>query len=148
MNSLSSPHGPLGPGQPPGGRACPPPPVSFGWYRRWRLAWLAFLAGWLVLFGIAPAARAQQTPPGCTGSGLGINLFTSSPDVHIGDTISYSISVFNGSAAGPVVCDAIDIVAGIVTPDGKTNMVTLVRRILHNGEADFYPDAVSYVVRA
>ena len=148
MNSLFPSSGPQGLAQPPGFPACPPSPVSAAWFRRWPLAWLALLTGLLVSLGFAPVARAQQTPPGCTGSGLGINLFTSSPDVHIGDTISYSVSVFNGSAVGPVVCDAIDIVAGIVTPDGKTNMVTLVRRILHNGEADFYPNVVTYVVRA
>jgi hypothetical protein len=48
----------------------------------------AFMAGVLLLLSGIVTAQAQQVPPGCTGSGLGINLFTSSPDVHIGDTIT------------------------------------------------------------
>ena len=65
--------------------------------------WVALLAGLLFLFFSAPAAFAQRSPPGCTGSGLGISLFTSLPDVHIGDTIRYSVNVFN--APFPA-CDA------------------------------------------
>jgi uncharacterized repeat protein (TIGR01451 family) len=80
---------------------------------------------------------------------LGITLFTSAPDVHIGDTILYSINVFNGIPnSGRIACDAGSIVAHIVTPDGKTNGVPLLRTLLHQGESDFYPDVVSYVVRA
>lgn len=114
-----------------------------------QFSFAALLAGLLMLLFGAQPARAQQVPPGCTGSGLGINLFTSSPDVHIGDTITYSVNVFNGIAGtGRIVCDAINIRAFIVTPDGLTNFVTLRRTTLHNGESDFYPDVASYVVRA
>ena len=110
---------------------------------------LALLAGLLLLLFSAPAARADIAPPGCNGSGLGINLFTGSPDVHIGDTLYYSINVFNGIPnSGRTVCDATSIQAFIVTPDGHTNVITLVRTTLHQGESDFYPDVVSYVVRA
>jgi len=77
------------------------------------------LAGLLLLLSGAPAARATQIPVGCTGSGLRINLFTSSPDVHIGDTLYYSINVFNGIPnTGRTVCDAEAIRAWITTPDG------------------------------
>jgi uncharacterized repeat protein (TIGR01451 family) len=97
----------------------------------------------------AGRVQAQQSPPGCTGSGLGINLFTSSNDVHIGDTLTYSVTVFNGLAGtGRIVCDATGIVAGVVTPDGRTNLVTLVRTSLSNGQLDFYQNVASYVVRA
>jgi hypothetical protein len=108
------------------------------------------MAGMMGLLFAAPTeVLAQQTPPGCTGSGLGISLFTSSPDVHIGDTIRYSVNVFNGIPGSTrIVCDAIDIKAGIVTPDGVTNHITLVRTALSNGQSDFYADVVSYVVRA
>ena len=93
--------------------------------------------------------KADRVPANCTGSGLGINLFTSIPDVHIGDTLFYSVNVFNGIPnSGRIVCDATGIQAFIVTPDGHTNVVALVRTTLHQGEADFYPDVVSYVVRA
>ena len=112
----------------------------------WAWAWTALLAG--LLTGTAPA-RADQSPPGCTGSGLGINLFTSSPDVHIGDTIKYSITVFNGIAGtGRVVCDATGIQAFIVTPDGASHPITLNRTTLTSSQLDFYADVVSYVVRA
>ncbi|GDY22277.1 hypothetical protein LBMAG56_36240 [Verrucomicrobiota bacterium] len=93
--------------------------------------------------------RADRVPLNCSGSGLGITLFTSAPDVHIGDRIFYSINVFNGIAGtGRISCDATSIKAFIVTPDGLTNFVTLRRTTLHNAESDFYPDVVGYTVRA
>lgn len=108
----------------------------------------ALLAGLLLLLFGAPAARAIQIPLGCTGSGLGINLFTSSPDVHIGDTLYYSVQVFNGiPGSGRTVCDAEAIQAFIVTPDGVSHTITLTRTYLSQGQSDFYPDVVSYVVR-
>ncbi len=115
--------------------------------------WVALLAGLLFLFFSAPAALAQRSPPGCLGSGLGISLFTSLPDVHIGDTINYSVNVFN--APFPA-CDAGDtnaasagaIYAFIVTPDGVTNHITLRRTFLAPGDSDAYNNVVSYVVRA
>ncbi len=110
-----------------------------------RLLWLA---GLVCLLLIPAAARADRVPADCNGSGLGITLFTSIPDVHIGDTLKYSINVFNGIPnSGRIVCDATGIQAFIVTPDGKTNNIALVRTTLHQAEADFYPDVVSYVVR-
>ncbi|MDB6066279.1 MAG: hypothetical protein JWR26_2487 [Pedosphaera sp.] len=98
----------------------------------------------LLLFG-SPAARAHESPAGCSGSGLGISLFTSIPDVHVGDTISYSVLVFNTPFPA---CDATEIVASITTPDGITNNVTLLRTSLQPGQSDYYANVVSYVVRA
>ena len=96
----------------------------------------------------APLALAQS-PPGCTGSALGINLLTSVNDAHIGDTIKYSVTVFNGLPGSPrIACDATGIEAFVVTPDGKTNTVTLVRTALLDKQSDFYADVASYVVRA
>jgi uncharacterized repeat protein (TIGR01451 family) len=113
-----------------------------------RFAFAAVIAGLLLLLFGVPSARADQSPPGCTGSGLGIQLFTDSPDVHIGDTLTYSVTVFNGTGVGPVVCDASSIQAFIVTPDGVSHPIALVRTNLSNGQADFYPNVVTYVVRA
>ncbi len=112
-------------------------------------SWIALCAG-LLLFGFSTSiARADQNPPGCNGSGLGINLFTSTPDVHIGDTISYSVTVFNGLlGTGRTVCDATDIHAFIVTPDGVSHSITLTRTTLTSGQLDYYADVVSYVIRA
>jgi hypothetical protein len=114
------------------------------------VTWVALLACLsLLLFNTPSTVRADSAPSECMGSGLGINLFTSSPDVHIGDTLKYSVDVFNGLPGSErVVCDATRIIAGIVTPDGQTNMITLVRTTLHQGEGDFYGDVVRYVVRA
>ncbi len=112
----------------------------------------SFCATWLVallFFGLlAPSARAQAQPPGCTGSGLGILLFTDSLDVHIGDTLNYSVTVFNGADTGPLVCDATDIQAFVVTPDGVSHPITLRRTALINGQSDYYANVVSYVVRS
>ncbi|MCX6921899.1 MAG: hypothetical protein NT154_01580, partial [Verrucomicrobia bacterium] len=68
--------------------------------------WVALLAGLLFLLFSAPSVRAQGVPPGCTGSAIGISLFTSAPDAHIGDTLFYSVSVFNGIVGNPTSCDA------------------------------------------
>src|SRR3954466_12009533 len=54
-----------------------------------------FAALVFMIFGTTQT-RAQGIPPGCSGSAIGISLFTSAPDVHIGDTLLYSVSVFNG----------------------------------------------------
>jgi uncharacterized repeat protein (TIGR01451 family) len=112
-----------------------------------RFTFAGLFAGLLFLLFSAPAARAQGIPPGCTGSGIGITLYTSAPDVHIGDTICYGVTVFNGTGSGPVVCDASNIVAFIVTPDGVSHPVTLLRTYLSNGQSDYYPNYVCYVVR-
>ena len=115
--------------------------------------WVTLLAGLLFLLFSAPAARADRNPAGCLGSGLGISLFTSLPDVHIGDTISYSITVFNApfpacdaGETNPATAGAIK--AFVVTPDGVTNNITLRRTFLAPGDSDSYPNVVSYVVRA
>jgi uncharacterized repeat protein (TIGR01451 family) len=101
-----------------------------------------------LLFG-TPVSQAHESPPGCTGSGLGINLFTDVGNVHVGDTLRYSVTVFNGLPGSPrTVCDATGILAGVVTPDGLTNMIGLRRTTLLNGQSDFYTNVVSYVVRA
>src|ERR1700685_1993069 len=102
------------------------------------------IAGLLFLLFSEDSARADRSPTNCTGSGLGISLYTSIPDVHIGDTLSYSVNVFNGSAGSPAIaCDASSITAFIVTPDGVTNNVTLIRTALVQGQADFYSNVVS-----
>lgn len=96
---------------------------------RGRLAWL--LAGMLFLPGVASAAGAGGVPPNCEGSGLGISLFTGLSDVRVGERVFYTLGVFNGTFGGlPVVCDANAIQAFIVTPDGLTNAVPLVRTTL------------------
>ena len=110
--------------------------------------WVVLIAGLLFLLFRPTAVSADQQPPGCNGSGLGILLFTDAPHAHIGNTLNYSVTVFNGLCAGPVVCDATAIRALVVTPDGVSHPLALVRTNLANGELDFYPNVVSYVVRA
>ena len=84
-----------------------------------------------------------------TGSELGISLFASISAGQVGDALLYSVRVFNGALdSGSTASDASGIQAYIITPDGKTNIVSLVRTTLHNSESDFYPHVVSYIVRA
>ena len=71
-----------------------------------RLAGL--LLALVVLWGSAPAARADRVPLNCSGSGLGITLFTSAPDVHVGDTLRYSVNIFNGIAGTGRISDHLD----------------------------------------
>src|SRR3954471_2617383 len=101
------------------------------------------MAGIIFLWCCATSALAHQSPPGCTGSGLGILLFTDSPDVHIGDTLNYSITVFNGTGGGAVVCDATSIQAFVVTPDNVSHPIALARTNLSNGQSDYYTNVVS-----
>src|SRR5438105_2582113 len=122
--------------------------ILLGWRKPVGQFIWALLASVLFLSLGGPPARADQKPPGCTGSGLGILLFTDSPDVHIGDTLRYSITVFNGTGTGGVVCDAEAIQAFVVTPDFISHTITLVRTYLSNGQSDYYSNVVSYVVRA
>jgi uncharacterized repeat protein (TIGR01451 family) len=113
-----------------------------------RFSVLSLCAGLLLLLFSAASALADQDPPGCTGSGLGIILYTDAADVHIGDTLHYSILVFNGSATGPVVCDATAIQAFVVTPDDISHTITLTNTSLASGQANFYSNVVAYVCRA
>ena len=109
----------------------------------------ALLAGALFLLCGAPAARADRVPAACSGSGLGITLYTDVADAHVGDVLFYGITVFNGIIGGTnIVCDATEIKAYITTPDGVTYSIPLTRTTLHAGQADFYPRAIGYVVRA
>jgi len=101
-----------------------------------RFIFAALLAGLLLLVS-APWARADQNPPGCTGSALGIVLYTDAPDVHIGDTLNYSILVFNGTDTGPVVCNATSIQAFVVTPDGVSHTIALTNTSLTSGTKEF-----------
>lgn len=101
------------------------------------------LAILLFLYFALPSS-ADVSPAGCVGSGLGINLFTDSTSVHIGDNIKYSLQVYNGTGIGDVMCDASDIVASLTTPDGVIHPITLTRTSLSNGQSDYYPDVVTY----
>ena len=107
----------------------------------------ALLGALAVLFFGTTQARAQGIPPGCSGSAIGISLFTSAPDVHVGDTLTYSVSVFNGIAGNPTSCDASNITASITTPDGVVHPIVLRRTYLMHTQSDFYTNVVSYVAR-
>ncbi len=90
---------------------------------------------------------AHKSPADCTGSGLGITLFANAPQAHIGDVISYSLNIFNGMGGGAAVCDASDISASIVTPDGTSHPIALRRTALSNGDTDSYPNVVTYTAK-
>ena len=92
--------------------------------------------------------NADQSPVGCTGSGLQISLYSSLTEAHNGDIISFGVKVYNGLNQGPIVCDASDIQASIITPDNETHPITLLRTTLTNGQQDMYQNVVSYTARA
>lgn len=93
-------------------------------------------------------ASAHQDPAGCSGSGLNLSLFTDKQEVVLGDTITYSINVFNGTGGGPVVCNAMDLHAHLKTPDGANHDITLSQTSLAGGESTPSLNAVTYVSRA
>lgn len=101
----------------------------------------------LSLFANIPLVSAHISPENCKGSGLGIALYAKPNKVHIGDTISYTVDVFNGIAGGPIACDATDIEASVTTPDGETHEISLTRTSLSHGESDSYPNVVTYVAQ-
>jgi hypothetical protein len=113
--------------------------TMFGFYNMFFVLFL-FLIIW------ATPVFAHKSPIGCAGSGLGITLFTNSPQVNIGDVISYSVDIFNGGG-WPVVCDASNIQASITTPDGQTHPILLIRTLLLNGEIDHYNNITTYIAR-
>ncbi len=104
------------------------------------LSVLIFFAGILLL----PSAQAQQDPPGCTGSGLGISLFVDKMVAHVGDTLHYSVIVYNSKFPA---CKVSEVRAYLATPDGVTNVITLKRTTLNPGEGDQYDNVAEYVVR-
>ena len=79
---------------------------------------------------------------------MGIILYTDAADVHIGNTLHYSVLVFNGAEFGPVSCDATGIQAALVTPDGVSHTIALTNTSLTSGQANYYSNVVAYVVRA
>jgi uncharacterized repeat protein (TIGR01451 family) len=106
----------------------------------------AILMGLAALFTMLPRnALANISPPGCTGSGLGLSLFADKKAVGAGDTINYSVLVFNTPFPA---CDATGITAEITTPDGVSHPIVLRRTALVPGDSDYYANVVSYVVRA
>src|SRR5689334_18137479 len=74
-------------------RARPEPAFSVLRKPNGPFAWVSLLAAVFFLFS-APLGRPHESPPGCTGSGLGIDLFANIGDVHVGDTIRYSVRIF------------------------------------------------------
>ncbi len=99
----------------------------------------------LLVYLMVSPARADESPAGCTGSGLGISLFADKLDAHVGDTVCYSAMVFN--TVFPA-CLADQIVASVTTPDGVVHPITLTRTILNPGDSDFYTNVVCYTIRA
>ena len=101
----------------------------------------------LLLLLLAGEVSAHRSPVECSGSGLSINLFADKAQVKIGNVISYSAVVFNGSLSGPIVCDATEITASITTPDGQDHPISLKNTALSNGKVDDYANVLSYTAR-
>ncbi|MFA6295010.1 MAG: class F sortase [Candidatus Paceibacterota bacterium] len=115
-----------------------------------RIVTIFSIAGLAMLFSLlwTTPIFAHKSPDLCTGSGLGIMLYSNVVQAHIGDTISFSVDIYNGSGVGPIVCDASEIQASITTPDGQAHPITLSRTALLNKEKDFYQNVVTYVARS
>ena len=126
----------------------PPSQLSsqlFGQPRRSARPLWTLVVALLLMFQGSLLVRAHEFPPGCTGSGLGISLFADKTDAHVGDTVCYSVLILNTPFPA---CQADNIVAAIVTPDGVSHNIPLVRTTLNPGESDFYTNVACYVVRA
>jgi len=118
--------------------------------KTYKYATVIFLPISLILISAmlwATPAFAHRNPEGCTGSGLGIILSTNLSQVHIGDTILFSATIYNGQSVSPVVCEATDITASITSPDGSVHPISLSRTALFNMQQDNYPNEVTYIAR-
>ncbi len=104
----------------------------------------------LISIFFAYQSSAHMNPDGCTGSGLGIGLFTNVSSVQMGNTITYSVRVFNSPSSGPaLICQATGITASITTPDGINHPIALTQRTsLLSGESDTYTNVVTYTARS
>lgn len=109
------------------------------------IKWFAVIVAAALL--LAFNSHAAPTPLGCSAYGIGIFLNHLEKTANVGDTLHYSVTVFNGDG-NPRFCDLVGISANITTPDGVVHNLTLVRTALSSGQWDYYPDVVSYVVRA
>ena len=89
---------------------------------------------------LADQARADIIPPGCNGNGYGISLFVDKPLARVGDTLRYTLLLSNQDFPA---CQAEQITAAIVTPDGVSRPVTLRRTVLNPGQSDLYPDVIA-----
>ncbi len=109
---------------------------------------LSVLVFIMAAIGWSTPVSAHRSPDGCLGSGLAINLYANPNQVNVGDAVSYTLEVFNGSGGGPIVCNASGIQASLTTPDGQVHSISLTRTTLANGERDTYANAVTYIARA
>jgi hypothetical protein len=90
---------------------------------------------------------AHKSPANCMGSGLQLSFFSDVSSVSVGGNISYTITIFNGLFATPVICDASDIQASITTPDGQIHSIPLSRTALSSMQSDTYTNVVVYTAR-
>lgn len=113
------------------------------------LAKILCIIGFVLLFfsPLASPASAHINPAGCSGNGLGIDLYAYPAPTYVGNIISYDLNVFNGSNRGPIACDAANIQATLITPDSQSHTIPLTRTSLANGQLDSYPGVVTYTAR-
>lgn len=92
---------------------------------------------------------AHKSPVTCSGSGLGISLYTNVQEVHIGDEIKYSVEVFNSAnnSGTDIICDVTDIQVFIITPDDRRHPISLTRTALSNGQINTYSNIVTYTAQ-
>ncbi len=103
----------------------------------------------LLLFVLwASPAFGHRSPDTCNGSGLNIMLFVDKTEARIGDIISYSVTVLNGTGGVNTVCDATGISASILTPDDRNHTISLSRRELSHTERDTYSNVVTYTAHS
>ena len=122
-------------------------PTARNWSRLRRV-----ISGGLALVGAGISAwlpvHADQNPPGCLLNNYSIGVLVDKVDAHVGDTLSYSVDIRNLESNIKPTCLASDITLSLVTPDRRTNVVTLRRTSLVPGQTDFYPNVATYVVRS
>jgi len=71
---------------------------------------MAIASMYIGVFG-AVAAHADQSPNGCNGNGVKLNILRSPASVPVGGTVSYNISIFNldDPTIGLIACDTEDV---------------------------------------
>jgi hypothetical protein len=88
------------------------------------------LSSALLLHLVTPAG-GSQIPPGCSTSGVGVDLQKSATNIHNGDTVTYSGSIDNSAAAN--VCDAAAVIVKAFCPDAQ-GQPTILNKVLFTSE--------------
>ena len=89
--------------------------------KKWAIPLLAVVLAAIAVFTFwdsgTRTVEAHQSPAGCSGTGLGVQVFADKTFAVEGQTITYSVSV-NNELVGAIPCDVTNAFVNVELPDG------------------------------